>query len=997
MSPASVVLACLLCLATATSASAATITVNLSGSDTAAAIAGTATAVGPSGSAAATAGSSGVATITVPAGTGYKVTAGAIGYAVASQAGVASGDTVNLTLTASGTKFTPLPVFGGANGGLYADGQPGTFYAQSTQIPQLYRTTDWGGTWAPITVAFDDATNGIAGTSNIGQAKSATTSGFPGELAAFVSGTVYYSKDFGVSWKAVAASPSVLDFPDLQWGHVGSRSILVDTTGGHQYLADMTAGTPTFSQMTTDYTAPAGSVMRVANGGDKPYVAVADTTGTAVIYELTTSLSGGPLVTAAPGFPTAPLAIAFGGLSAPTGPPSGIAVSANTEVGMTVKLQSDGAYPTAKKNSGLGLADSCASAVGFGGAVGGVTADSGTVRGTGSAQIGRCWLNLSSNTTVLTGAIVSGGGGFAIDTGWGTNGTVSFVGGSRGPVKSTTLSSGVPVFNEPGATATAGTGAGTGGSSVNGITAPTVEGQVFGPTAPDDQATILHGGFGGVGYASSDGGVTVKIASRKGGWAVDWWQGVDHKWLAFGTPGGSGNVLAVQQDWTSASTAVDPNLGTTTTMIAGSALDANQAFATAMAGTPGGDTLFVGISDSNGFDSQADGTLRRVTVSAGPAISAPITIGAGTINTAIHSLAYCPTAGSAASMADVLLVATGTLNGNAPVSGALYRVTGATTGSPVVSQIASVPAGNLVLDVAATCANGTVFAGTAFNTNDLFKSTDGGVTFTPVTSYGSGYVRAIGINKGSPNEMYIGIGSDGKIMRSIDTGATWTVVNDPATGHNFSGDGIVDILIAPSTTAVTSLRNGKSFSGLTARSVLVAGSGAYSVTARPAPGTGGGGGGNNTGGGGGGTPPATGPGPPVAPGGGNVADRTAPRITNFTVSPTRPKSGKPAKFGLTLSEPATVKIVIERAAKGWRKGAKCVAAKPKSKPRRCTRYLRVGALTKAGLSGTAVVAFAGKLGGRALKAGAYRARATATDPAGNASPASTLSFSVTRK
>src|SRR3954451_7229296 len=114
MSPASAVLACLLCLATATSASAATITVNLTGSDTSAAIAGTATAVGPSGSAAGTAGSTGVATITVPpATTGYKVTAGAIGYAVASQTGVASGDTVNLTLTASGTKFTPLPVFGG--------------------------------------------------------------------------------------------------------------------------------------------------------------------------------------------------------------------------------------------------------------------------------------------------------------------------------------------------------------------------------------------------------------------------------------------------------------------------------------------------------------------------------------------------------------------------------------------------------------------------------------------------------------------------------------------------------------------------------------------------------------------------------------------------------------------------------------------------------------------------------------------------------------------
>src|SRR4051794_41089932 len=148
MSPASVGAACLLVLAAAAPASAATITVNLTGSDTSAAIAGSAAAVGAAGAGAPPAPGTGVATITVPPGTGYKVTAGAAGYAVGSQTGVSAGDTVNLTLTSSGTKFTPLPVFGGASGGLYADGQPGGFYAQSTQNPQLYPTTDYGGPWA---------------------------------------------------------------------------------------------------------------------------------------------------------------------------------------------------------------------------------------------------------------------------------------------------------------------------------------------------------------------------------------------------------------------------------------------------------------------------------------------------------------------------------------------------------------------------------------------------------------------------------------------------------------------------------------------------------------------------------------------------------------------------------------------------------------------------------------------------------------------------------
>ena len=192
----------------ASPAVAETVTVNMHEAGSGVALAGTAAAVGGTGSGSATAGGSGQAVISgLPNGT-YTVTGSLPGYKVARANGVASGTIVNLSLSRSENKFTALPVFGGANGGLYADGQPGVFYAQSTQIPQLYRTTDWGGTWAPVSVAADDAVEGLIGSGSIGRDTSATTSGYPGEIAAFVSGNIFFSRDFGLSWKKVDGTPS---------------------------------------------------------------------------------------------------------------------------------------------------------------------------------------------------------------------------------------------------------------------------------------------------------------------------------------------------------------------------------------------------------------------------------------------------------------------------------------------------------------------------------------------------------------------------------------------------------------------------------------------------------------------------------------------------------------------------------------------------------------------------------------------------------------------
>jgi len=110
----------------------------------------------------------------------------------------------------------------------------------------------------------------------------------------------------------------------------------------------------------------------------------------------------------------------------------------------------------------------------------------------------------------------------------------------------------------------------------------------------------------------------------------------------------------------------------------------------------------------------------------------------------------------------------------------------------------------------------------------------------------------------------------------------------------------------------------------------------------------------------------------------------------------RHKRGTIIRF--TLSEPASVKVAIQRATAGRRRGARCV--KPTAKLRRakrCTRYVLKGTLQRSGKAGANAVAFSGRLGKRALRPGRYRAVITATDLAHNAGKPVTLSFRIVRR
>jgi hypothetical protein len=111
------------------------------------------------------------------------------------------------------------------------------------------------------------------------------------------------------------------------------------------------------------------------------------------------------------------------------------------------------------------------------------------------------------------------------------------------------------------------------------------------------------------------------------------------------------------------------------------------------------------------------------------------------------------------------------------------------------------------------------------------------------------------------------------------------------------------------------------------------------------------------------------------------------------------KVGRGTTFTFRLSEAATARIAIDRARTGRRVGRRCRAATRALRHRpRCTRFVRRGALVRPNLRpGAQRVAFSGRLRGRALRAGAYRAAIWATDRAGNRSRTVHVTFRVVRR
>ena len=125
--------------------------------------------------------------------------------------------------------------------------------------------------------------------------------------------------------------------------------------------------------------------------------------------------------------------------------------------------------------------------------------------------------------------------------------------------------------------------------------------------------------------------------------------------------------------------------------------------------------------------------------------------------------------------------------------------------------------------------------------------------------------------------------------------------------------------------------------------------------------------------------------------------RVGSQSTALLARARRARAGTTLRF--TLSEPAEVKIVVERRLAGRRVGRRCRPATRRLRNRRaCVRWKRAGALTRNLAAGRASVPFSGRIGRRALRAGRYRFAITAKDAAGNSTPKPVrLSFRVVKR
>ncbi len=156
--------------------------------------------------------------------------------------------------------------------------------------------------------------------------------------------------------------------------------------------------------------------------------------------------------------------------------------------------------------------------------------------------------------------------------------------------------------------------------------------------------------------------------------------------------------------------------------------------------------------------------------------------------------------------------------------------------------------------------------------------------------------------------------------------------------------------------------------------------------------------------------------PGIRPGGGvtrrlvfgPVVSRFGLSNNPFVVSRRKtPQFGRAAKvrkhkmgtvFRYTLSEAATVRIVIAQRVLGRRVGKRCVAPTRKLRhARRCARIFVKMTLTRTSHLGENRVAFSGRIGSRKLAPGRYQATITATDAARNASKPQTIAFTIVRR
>ncbi len=127
------------------------------------------------------------------------------------------------------------------------------------------------------------------------------------------------------------------------------------------------------------------------------------------------------------------------------------------------------------------------------------------------------------------------------------------------------------------------------------------------------------------------------------------------------------------------------------------------------------------------------------------------------------------------------------------------------------------------------------------------------------------------------------------------------------------------------------------------------------------------------------------------------AATTPPSVSGFGIDSRTLRPGQGARFSFQSSKAGQAVLTIEqrfRGTKRKRKGKRlCVAAKKRQK-KNCTAYRRVGEIRQAVTPGANTIEFNGRIAGRKLKPGRYRASLVITDAEGRVSRTETVNFKV---
>jgi hypothetical protein len=165
-------------------------------------------------------------------------------------------------------------------------------------------------------------------------------------------------------------------------------------------------------------------------------------------------------------------------------------------------------------------------------------------------------------------------------------------------------------------------------------------------------------------------------------------------------------------------------------------------------------------------------------------------------------------------------------------------------------------------------------------------------------------------------------------------------------------------------------------------------------------------------------PEPSGPGGP-GPGGPGGPDTTRPTAGGFDAGDTTLRPGQGTRFTFTSSEAGFATLTVQKQVKGLkvrqRGRRRCLPATPRRlralrrragsrrayrrllRQRRCKAYKRIGRIRQAVTPGRNTIVFSGRIAGRRLRPGRYRAQLVIRDSAGNLSSVETVRFRVLRR